>query len=310
MSNELQVSEIDWSEGQAAVRDIREQVFVLEQGVPPEIEIDGNDEEAHHFVGFLDGVPVACGRLQDNGKISRMAVLPVHRGRNFGRQVLEAIIARARELNLQRLYLHAQAHAGGFYRKAGFVASGDIFDEADIPHVAMMMDLSEGIADADPSSGIRNRVNYPQPFDSLAVALCTDARRELRIQSPQLDHRVFDQPELIAAVSALVRSSSQSLVRILIADSRPLIDRGHRLLELARRMPSKVHIRQLSEHPQWNQETVVIRDRDGLLFKPGGSDHDAFFEPHSRASAQRHLELFDELWRQGSADPNLRSLAL
>ncbi len=308
MSNELKVEEVDWAQGQAALQAIREQVFVLEQGVPPAIEKDGNDEDAHHFLGTLDDVPVACGRLQETGKISRMAVLPVHRGRDFGRQVLNAIIARGRSLGLPRLYLHAQAHAGGFYRKAGFVASGDIFDEADIPHMAMMMDLTK--ATTEEPGGFRNGVTYPKPFDSLAVELCTSARRELCIQSPQLDHQVFDQPALIAAVSALVRSSSQSRVRILVADARPLINRGHRLLELARRTPSKVHIQRLSEHPQWNQETLVIRDRDGVLYKPGGSDHEAFFEPRSRASTQRHLELFDELWRQSSVDPNLRSLAL
>lgn len=151
-------------------------------------------------------------------------------------------------------------------------------------------------------------VAYPTPFDRYTVALCESAMRHLAIQSPQLDHAAFDTSALADAISALARRSRQAQVRILINDPRPLVTRGHKLLQLARRLPSVVHIRKLEEHPQWNNETIVVRDRDGVLYKPGGSDHDAFYEPDSRASTVRHLELFDELWRYSEEDPELRSL--
>lgn len=151
-------------------------------------------------------------------------------------------------------------------------------------------------------------VAYPTPFDRYTVALCESAMRHLAIQSPQLDHAAFDNSALVEAISALARRSRQAQVRILVSDARSLVTRGHKLLQLARRLPSVVHIRKLAEHPQWNNETIVIRDRDGVLFKPGGSDHDAFYEPDSRASTVRHLELFDELWRYSVEDPELRSL--
>lgn len=151
-------------------------------------------------------------------------------------------------------------------------------------------------------------VAFPTPFDRYTVALCESAMRHLAIQSPQLDHAAFDNSALVEAISALARRSRQAQVRILVSDARSLVTRGHKLLQLARRLPSVVHIRKLAEHPQWNNETIVIRDRDGVLFKPGGSDHDAFYEPDSRASTVRHLELFDELWRYSVEDPELRSL--
>lgn len=151
-------------------------------------------------------------------------------------------------------------------------------------------------------------VAFPTPFDRYTVALCESAMRHLAIQSPQLDHAAFDNSALVEAISALARRSRQAQVRILVSDARSLVTRGHKLLQLARRLPSVVHIRKLAEHPQWNNETIVIRDRDGVLFKPGGSDHDAFYEPDSRASTVRHLELFDELWRYSIEDPELRSL--
>jgi hypothetical protein len=151
-------------------------------------------------------------------------------------------------------------------------------------------------------------VAYPSPFDHYAVALCESASRHICIQSPKLDYAAFDNRDLVDALSALARNSRQAQIRILINDSRPLIGRSHQLLQLARRLPSVVQIRKLAEHPQWNNETVVIRDRDGVLYKPGGSDHDAFFEPDSRASTVRHLTLFDELWRYSVEDSELRSL--
>jgi hypothetical protein len=160
------------------------------------------------------------------------------------------------------------------------------------------------------SSEFLSGVQYPHPFDELVVALCEGAARQLCIQSPRLDHEVFDNGNLVQAISALVRRSRQTEVRILISDSRPLVGRGHRLLALARRLPSSVRIRKLEEHPDWNDETVVIRDHDGVLYKPGDADSEGFYEPDSRASTKRHLELFNELWRFSVEDPNLRTLSV
>jgi len=153
-------------------------------------------------------------------------------------------------------------------------------------------------------------IEYPVPFNEYAVALCKSASRYICILSPQLDHAAFDSGDLVDALSELARRSRQTQVRILISDSRPIVTRGHQLLQLARRLPSTVHLRKLPEHPEWNGETVVIRDRDGVLYKPGGSDHDAFYEPDSRASTLKHLELFDELWRFSEEDTELRSLLI
>ncbi len=153
-------------------------------------------------------------------------------------------------------------------------------------------------------------VEYPHPFDELAVALAESASRYLYILSPRLDPAAFDNDALSLALSRLARSSRQTEVRILISDSRGLTSRGHRLLQLARRVPSIVQIQRLSEHPDWNDQTLVIRDRDGVLYKPGGSVTDGFYQPNSPSSVQPHLELFEELWRYSEKDPELRSLSI
>ena len=303
--DDISVEIVSWETHREPLRAIREPVFIQEQQVPAELEWDEHEDAARHFLVRSHGEPVACGRLTPDGKVGRMAVLKQYRGQGLGRVVLDSIIAQARSEAMPRLFLHAQQHAAEFYSSAGFTVVGEPFDEAGIPHIGMEMPLQEGGAGRFVSG-----VAYPQPFDEFAVALCADAARQLCILSPSLDHRVFDNAELSQAMSQLARQSRQTEIRILIKDSRPLVARGHRLLTLARRIPSSVRIQKLAEHPDWNNETIVIRDRDGVLYKPGGSEHDGFFEPDSRASTRKHLELFEDLWRYSVQDIELRSLSL
>ena len=153
-------------------------------------------------------------------------------------------------------------------------------------------------------------VDYPSPFDERVVELARSAARYLCILSPHLDRHAFDNPELAQAIGDLVRDSRQTDIRILIQNPRGVVGKGHRLLQLARRMPSRGHIQRLEHHPEWRGQTTVIRDRDGLLFKPGDSETEAFFYPDSQIAAQAQLELFDDLWRYSTEDPELRSLSL
>jgi hypothetical protein len=174
----------------------------------------------------------------------------------------------------------------------------------------MSNDKSRRASQEKPGTGLLNGVEYPHPFDELAVELCHGAARSLCILSPLLDHAAFDNAALAAAISALARRSRQSEVRILISDARALVKRGHRLLRLARRMPTSLRIQKLAEHPDWKGQTVVIRDRDGLLYKPGDADHQGFFDYASRVRARQELELFEELWRHSAPDIELRALSL
>lgn len=153
-------------------------------------------------------------------------------------------------------------------------------------------------------------VEYPAPFDDYALALAESARRYFCILSPRLDARVFDRPELVSALAALARRSRQTEIRVLVKEASPLVKQGHRLLQLARRMPSKVRLQVLPEHPEWPGQTLVIRDRDGVLYQPPDSDSGGFYEPDSRASTQKHLELFQNLWRSSAPSPELRRLNL
>ncbi|MGG4130962.1 GNAT family N-acetyltransferase [Paenibacillus illinoisensis] len=128
---------------------IRHDVFVIEQQVPAEIEIDQFDvisPDVHHVLLSTDGKAVATGRLiyysKDTAKMQRIAVLQSHRSFGYGRVLLLAMEERARELGLTYSVLDAQCQAQKFYEKLGYeVISEEPFYDADILHVRMRKSL-------------------------------------------------------------------------------------------------------------------------------------------------------------------------
>ncbi len=133
----------DWRELGDAAGAIRREVFIEEQGIPAEMEWDAADASCLHAVARNRfGVPLATGRLLEHvpgvAKIGRMAVLRSMRGTQIGRQVLEALMAKARQLGDREVLLHAQLSAENFYLRAGFQRRGEPFEEAGIAHVEMV----------------------------------------------------------------------------------------------------------------------------------------------------------------------------
>jgi predicted GNAT family N-acyltransferase len=128
-----------WAASYVPLTHLRTRVFVLEQQVPPEEEIDAADASCVHALATdPDGAPVGCGRLLSDGRIGRMAVAPAWRGRGVGGKVLEALHDEAAERGISRTYLHAQVHAIGFYERHGYVAQGAEFLDAGIAHREMV----------------------------------------------------------------------------------------------------------------------------------------------------------------------------
>jgi len=124
---------------------IRRRVFIEEQRVPEEIELDADDSQAFHALAILDGNPIGCGRMVEQGrgevKIGRMAVIRDFRKTGVGADILRFLVGRARLRGFRKATLHAQLKAEGFYLKQGFIAVGGVFDEAGIAHRRMERDL-------------------------------------------------------------------------------------------------------------------------------------------------------------------------
>jgi predicted GNAT family N-acyltransferase len=128
-----------WNQLRDDAYPVRHEVFVIEQSVPVELELDDDDAVSLHAVAYgPDDKAVATGRLLPDGHIGRMAVRKPARGSGVGGQVLEALIERGISDSHAALCLNAQVHARGFYEAHGFVAEGAEFMDAGIPHIAMV----------------------------------------------------------------------------------------------------------------------------------------------------------------------------
>ena len=137
MSAALAVRLGSWDELSAQASPIRFTVFVDEQKVPVELELDEFDPLSCHALALAGDEAVGTGRLLPDGHIGRMAVLAAWRGRGVGALLLQALIDEAKRRGMARVVLNAQTHALGFYARFGFVPEGEEYEEAGLPHRTM-----------------------------------------------------------------------------------------------------------------------------------------------------------------------------
>jgi alpha-beta hydrolase superfamily lysophospholipase/predicted GNAT family N-acyltransferase len=123
---------------------VRRAVFIDEQQIPESLEWDENDPVSRHCVAYQDGQPVGTGRLLPDGHIGRMAVLADARRAGLGGRILTALVGEARRRGDTAVQLSAQTHALDFYRRHGFVAQGEVYDEVGIAHRHMRRPLWGG----------------------------------------------------------------------------------------------------------------------------------------------------------------------
>ncbi|AQP53010.1 hypothetical protein CBF34_05495 [Vagococcus penaei] len=116
---------------------IRLAVFVAEQQVPIELEVE-DEERCVHIVLYEDNVPMGTARMYEKApgvyKVQRVAVLPAGRGKKFGEALMTYLADYVKNANGQELVLDAQLQALGFYEKLGYRAFGEVFDDAGIDH--------------------------------------------------------------------------------------------------------------------------------------------------------------------------------
>ena len=137
-----------WAEARQMAIPIRFEVFVNEQNVPQEMELDSDDDRAWHALILSGENALGTARLvvedQDLnkvGRIGRMAVLKEYRQQGIGADLLKALINFGVKQGIHEFYLHAQLLAQAFYVKEGFVTEGEIFEEAGILHQAMRLKI-------------------------------------------------------------------------------------------------------------------------------------------------------------------------
>lgn len=144
-SNGLEVSVIADQAAMDAALSVRFRVFVEEQHVPIEEEVDaydaspGANPSVVHVLGTLGGEPIATARLlldahEGYPHIGRVAVLAQHRRAGYGRRIVEALQDEARRRGFEGVTLSAQLHAIPFYERLGYLARGPVYLDAGIEH--------------------------------------------------------------------------------------------------------------------------------------------------------------------------------
>jgi predicted GNAT family N-acyltransferase len=301
----IEIRPARWDSDCAQLSAIRRRVFIEEQAVPEELEWDSADAEAWHWLALLDGEPAGTARMLRNGQIGRMAVLERWRGQSVGSALLQAAIEHARHEHLREVYLHAQLHALPFYQRHGFSAEGPEFLDVGILHRSMRLVLREQRELGRDSGRFMARDR-----GAVALDLARQSRRQLRLLSNSLDHDLYHSEAFADALSQLARSSRYTDIRLLVVETRPLVQRGHVLLELQRRLSSSIGLRRVSCEPEDIQENYLIADDRGILCYSLREPEQAWSDYNNGPIAENYRTQFDELWNRAVDDPELRLLIL
>lgn len=290
----------DYAGARAALREVRETVFVREQNVPLELELDAErDPRCQHVLAFdAAGVAIGTGRLTPDRRIGRMAVLAAWRGRGVGDALLEALLERARALGWREVSLHSQASATGFYARHGFLPSGPRFLEAGIEHVAMYR-----LLDAP------NPVEGREAAQAALSGILARARRSLWICSRELDPGLLDRAEAVAALRRFASGGGQ--VRVLLHDPGAPQRALAPLIGLAQRLPTAFEFRAIEETVDQNDPAAyLVNDRDGWYYRPLGHRYDGETRIDGGPRARQLRARFEPVWERARPCTEFRALGI
>lgn len=338
--NEIDVSVVDWLSTEA-LRDIRKQVFIDEQGVPEALEWDADDQSAVHFLMRAEGESLGTARLLNDGHIGRVAILPAWRGKGLGERLMREVMAYAQAQGMSTLLLSAQVQAQPLYQRLGFVVDSEPYIEAGILHLAMRwqaetLDISElppiefespgtfSIHNPPAQLQVERTVDLPyqlgnhselveldesNALDHLCHMLC-QARRQIHIYAADQAIWLFNRRDVLSAVEQLIARQPKCRIKVLLQDAGKPFLQGHSLLNLMHRFPSIVEIRK--QHPEREKlpQVYMLADSCGILMLPRALVRQGFARYQSPDQVKRRNSDFDEIWSTSQSDPAIRRFLL
>ncbi|MES9992200.1 MAG: GNAT family N-acetyltransferase [Candidatus Thiodiazotropha sp.] len=314
--NDYTIRVAQWPQERELLRQVREPVFVAEQGVPLAMEWDDDDLLAYHLLALnQDQQPIATARLLGNGQIGRMAVLSEWRNRGVGTALLSVLMQHAQSNGLENLFCHAQTSAQSFYAKAGFIAVGEPFMEAGIEHQKMVLAFNEestedlSMAQLGKSGELFHLHNI-EDHQIHAVSMLRQAKRYLSLFTKTLDPQIFDNPPFVDATKQLAMRSRISRIRILLQDNSLVLKQGHRLIDLAQRLSTAIEIRTPGEEYLDYAENFMLVDDSGYLHRKQAENLLGSACYNDRYRVKRLQAIFDEAWEYGIPDRELARLHL
>lgn len=314
----IDVEQSDWQTSRQVLMNIRHQVFVEEQGVPEAEEFGPEDGRATHWVAYgADNTPLGTARLLGD-KIGRMAVLKAHRQRGVGSALMRRIIRFAARTGLESLQLDAQLHAIPFYEGMKFETDGGLFDDVGIPHQHMTLSLKHFLnprvapAPVDISDEERRHISLDsaEGFRDQASILAQRAQRQIRIFSPRLDPKIFDNEALSQHLFHFASQHPYAEIHILVRNPQVLVQNSHRLLHLYHRLPSRVQMRTLKPDCKTSHSEFMLTDQSSILYKQSLNRYTGYAVYWSPLEATELANEFDTLWNASDVDPELRNLPM
>ena len=309
------VAMVDWvrDEQRAALRALRDTVFIQEQNVPEARERDGLDGECLHVLACDEvGQPIGCGRLTPGRKVGRMAVLRDWRGQGVGVAMLRELLARARALGWTEIGLDAQTSAIGFYEREGFEAYGDVFEDAGLPHRSMRKALPIHHIEPVP---LREIDTLPaagrSDIDASRLKLLGDARHQVCLYLPSLALDAYASVEALAQIRRIAISGRSAQIRIILHDPEAALRNDHRLIALAQRLPSVIQIRTpLEDVDLAYASSYLLNDAGGYLLLPQADQPQGRGARHDRPSQVPLQQHFDNVWERSERASALQTLDL
>lgn len=311
---DFHVERADWARGsdREALQAIRLEVFVREQGVPEPREWDELDPASIHVLARSHGgEPIGCARLTPHGRLGRVAVRQPWRSQGVGAGLMRALIALARSRGLRDITLDALLSAVAFYEREGFVAHGDAFEDAGLLHRTMRLELEAG------TGATAARQVEPLPTGGRAeiatsrLQLLAQARHRLCLYQPRLDADLYGGTADMAELRRIATSGRGADIRILLHDPESALREGHRLVALAQRLPSVLHLRTPVEEVDLAYASAyLLTDQGGYLFQPDARRADARASLQDRAAQAPLQQHFNEVWERSAPARALQPLDL
>ncbi len=297
----IRVQQVSHADAHVAIHDVRQRVFVQEQGIAAELERDALDPVCAHVLALdADGQPVGTGRLAPDGRIGRMAVLASLRNQGVGEALLEALVQAGRQLGLAEVHLHAQLPARDFYARQGFLPEGEVFEEAGIGHQQMRRRL-----------GVVSAIDSRAEAVVITTAIIHRARRQLWLHSRQLDPGLLDAPPVQAALRRFVTARHDKQLRVIVHDAAALAAAGSPLLSLAQRLPSVIQFREVSDPiDRALASACLVNDAGDFYFRLIGHRLDGEAGISLPARSQPFEQQLQRVWDRSRDCSELRALGI
>lgn len=307
----MEISIVTWDDAQSALRHIRQTVFIEEQLVPADLEWDSKDKIAVHLLGKEGNRPVACARIESDGKLGRVAVLKDYRKHGWGSRILRAAEEYLIKQRKPKIYLNSQANSYSFYFQNGYRPGEEMFWDANIPHVRMQKVLSR------PSSsshafilGMDDENHYSDQPAACPVWFqigSSQSRRAIDIRINDLAHPVFNNAFCVENLSAFIRQSHQTQIRVLINSEIPGLSE-HPLLLTQQRLSSRFKIRCVeAPNAREQHDNQVLFDLKGHM---RFDYHSTYCNFDNKLSVSRHKVHFEQAWAQSKQLIEGRRLSL